>query len=432
MATEVAMIYPSSAWERAMKIQEVITRAMSGTISWLQAAEIIGISPRSMRRWRMQYEKRGYDGLLDRRRGTPSPRAAPFDEVQRILRLYREKYQGFNGRHFHEIARREHGVKLSYSFVKKALQMAGFLKKRRSRGRHRLRREPKACLGEMLHLDGSPHAWLTLVPEQKQTLIAVLDDATSGLLHAELFESESVLSVMTALRDVMQTHGLPMSLYTDRAGWAAYTPKAGGPFDPTKLTQVGRALKRLGIEHIRAYSPQARGRGERANRTLQDRLVNELRVEGIRTTKAANGYLKDTFITRYNEAFARAPRDPASAFVPLDGTDLDQILCNEDERTVGKDNTVAFNGLNLQVSKQPGRRSCEGLHVIVRHHLNGSHSIWRGPWCLGRYDEKGRPLEVPEPTRSPIRGGTKGRPRARSRRLGLPTRSIPEKVAYGS
>lgn len=426
------MTYPGPAWERAMKIQEVITRAMSGAINWLQAAEIIGISPRSMRRWRMQYEKRGYDGLLDRRRGTPSPRAAPFEEVQRVLQLYREKYQGFNGRHFHEIARREHGVKLSYSYVKKALQTAGLLKKKRSRGRHRLRREPKACLGEMLHLDGSPHAWLALEPEQKQTLIAVVDDATSRLLHGKLFDSESTLSVMTALHKVIQTHGLPMSLYTDRAGWAAYTPKAGGPFDPTKLTQVGRALKRLGIEHIRAYSPQARGRGERANRTLQDRLVNELRVAGIRTTEAANRYLEDTFIARYNEAFARPPRDTASAFVPMGGADLDQILCNEEERTVGKDNTVAFEGLKLQVSKQPGRRSCEGLRIVVRHHLNGTHSIWSGLRCLGRYDAAGRPLKSTENQRGRIQGGTTGRPQARSPRLRPPTRPIPRKPAYGS
>jgi transposase len=426
------MTYPGSAWERAMKVQEVITRAMSGTISWLQAAEIIGISPRSMRRWRMQYEKRGYDGLLDRRRGTPSPRAAPFEEVQRVLQLYREKYQGFNGRHFHEIARREHGVKLSYSYVKKALQTAGLLKKKRARGRHRLRREPKACLGEMLHLDGSPHAWLSLVPEQRQTLIAVLDDATSRLLHAELFDSESVLSVMTALHEVIQTHGLPMSLYTDRAGWAAYTPKAGGPFDPTRLTQVGRALKRLGVEHIRAYSPQARGRGERANRTLQDRLVNELRVEGIRTSKAANAYLKDTFIARYNEAFARPPRDTASAFVSVNGTDLDQILCSEEERTVGKDNTVAIDGLKLQVSKQLGRRSCEGLRVVVRHHHNGTHSIWWGLRCLGHYDMKGRPSELPVMEKKSIRGGTTARPRARSPRLQPPVRSIASRLACGS
>lgn len=422
------MTYPPSVWERAMKIQEVLTRAMSGQISWLQAAEIIGLSPRSMRRWRWRLETKGYDGLLDRRRGTPSPRTAPFEEVQRVLRLYREKYQGFNGRHFHEIAQREHGVKLSYSYVKKALQMAGLLKKKRSRGRHRLRREPKACLGEMLHLDGSPHAWLALEPEQRQTLIAVVDDATSRLLHAELFESESSLSVMTALGEVIRTHGLPMSLYTDRAGWAAYTPKAGGPFDRTKLTQVGRALQRLGIEHIRAYSPQARGRGERANRTVQGRLVNELRVAGIKMVADANRYLRETFLHRYNEAFARTPRDSASAFVPLGKTDLDQILCLEEERTVGKDNTVSFDGVRLQLGKQLGRRSCEGMKVLVRRHLGGSHSIWRAHQCLGRYDGTGRVSLA----QSAVRGGSPRRPGPRSRLLRDPARSFSRKRAYGS
>lgn len=424
------MSYPPSVWERAMKVQEVMLRAMSGEISWWQAAEIIGMSPRSMRRWRWRLETYGYDGLLDRRRRTPSPRLAPLAEVERILRLYREKYSGFNGRHFHEIARREHGVRLSYSYVKKALQTAGLLKKKRPRGRHRLRREPKACLGEMLHLDGSPHAWLALEPDQRQTLIAVLDDATSQLLYARLFESESALSVMTALGAVIRRHGLPMSLYTDRASWAAHTPKAGGTFDPTKPTQVGRALQRLGVEHIRAYSPQARGRGERANRTLQDRLVNELRVAGIRTVNDANRYISDTFLARYNEAFARAARDPASAFVLIGKTDLDQILCVEEPRTVSKDNTVVFEGVRLQIAKQRGRRSCEGMKVLVRRHLQGDHSIWRALQCLGRYDAKGHSLETHETAMS--RGGARGRPRSRSPRLGRPVRSILRKVAYGS
>lgn len=388
------MSYPRSAWERAMTIQEVMVRAMSGQISWLQAAEILDMRPRSLRRWRARYEQKGYDGLLDRRRGTPSPRIAPFAEVQRILRLYRERYQGFNGRHFHEIARREHGVKLSYSFVKKALQAAGLLKKNRSRGRHRLRREPKAYMGEMLHLDGSPHAWLSLVPEEKQTLISVVDDATSALLHARLFESESSLSVMAALAETFDKHGLPMSLYTDRARWAAYTPTAGGPIDPSKVTQVGRALQRLGIEHIKAYSPQARGRGERVNRTLQDRLVNELRVAGIRTVCEANRYLIGTFLDRYNARFARAAREPETAFVPVGKTDLNQILCVEHSRVVGRDNTVCFEGVSLQIGKQKGRRSCQGMKVFVRLHVNSEYSIWRASECLGKYDAKGHSITI--------------------------------------
>jgi hypothetical protein len=197
---------------------------------------------------------------------------------------------------------------------------------------------------------------------------------------------------MTCLAEVMAQYGLPMSIYTDRARWAAYTPKAGGPIDPSKITQVGRALQRLGVDHIKAYSPQARGRGERANRTLQDRLVNELRVAGIRTVSAANRYLTEVFLARYNAAFAREARDPASAFVPIGKTDLYQILCAEEPRVVGKDNTVSFEGTRLQIPKQPARRSCEGMKVLVRHHLDGEYSIWRATQPLGRYDAKGQLL----------------------------------------
>lgn len=384
------MRFGREAWERAMKLQEVILRAMSGEISWWQAAEILGMHPRSLLRWRRRYEREGYDGLLDRRTGRPSPRRAPFAEVQRVLRLYREKYGGFNGRHFHQIARREHDVTLSYSFVKKALQEAGLLPKRRARGRHRRRREPRACFGEMLLVDGSLHPWLKLVPGRMLTLMTVIDDATKRLLYAEFFEAESGEAVMTILREVIQQDGLPMALYTDRAGWAVFTPRAGEPPDRSRLTQVGRALKQLGIEHILSYSPQARGRTERANRTLQDRLSNEMRVAGIRTLSKANAYLRDRFIADYNANFAVPPRDLEPAFVPLGRTDLDSILCHQEERTVGRDNTVVLDGVRLQIDKQRGRRTCAGLRVLVRRHLDGTHTVWFGSKCLGRYDARAR------------------------------------------
>jgi len=249
------MTYAVIAVERAMKIQEVILRAMSGALTWLQAADILGMHPRSLRRWRARQQRVGYDGLLDRRCQHPSPRLAPFAEVERILRLYRERYAGFNVRHFHQLVCRDAQVTLSYTFVKTALQTAGLVAKRRARGRHRRRREPRPCFGELLHLDGSPHAWLALCPDQRQTLIAVLDDATKRLLYAQLWPAESMATVMTALTDVFRTFGLPIALYTDRAGWAFLTPKAGGPIDRTRLTHVGRALAHLGIEHIGAYSP---------------------------------------------------------------------------------------------------------------------------------------------------------------------------------
>ena len=397
------MEFTAPVWERAVTIREVLARAMSGEYSWWQAAEILEISPRTLRRWRLRWQRYGVQGLLDRRRGVPSRRRAPYEEVERILRLYRDRYRGFNGRHFHEIARREHGVKLSYSFVKKALQAAGLMRKYRPRGRHRMRREPRACFGEMLHLDGSPHAWLALAPSKRPTLVSVLDDATSRLLYAQFFSEESARAVMGALREVLAQHGLPVSLYTDRAGWAVFTPKAGGPYDRQRLTSVGWALHRLGIEHILAYSPQARGRSERLNRTLQGRLVNELRVAGIRDLAAANAYLRSQFIPEYNRRFGRAPRDAHSAFVPVGRVDLDQFLCFEEERVVNRDNTVAFEGRLLQLAKQPGRRTCAGLRVLVRQHLDGSHSIWRAGHCLARFPEVGSKSSQPEPKPFPQR-----------------------------
>jgi hypothetical protein len=392
---EVAMAYPPGAVERAMKAHEVIMRALNGQLTWIQAAEILGRSPRSIRRLRWLLEHRGYDGLFDRRRQTPSPKRAPVAEVQRLLALYRDRYQGFNVRHFHQLARRQHGVRFCYAFVKKALQSAGLVAKHRPRGRHRRRREPRPCFGELLHLDGSRHRWLALVPDQWFTLIAVVDDATKRLLYAQLREGgESVEAILTALRSVLEQEGVPMALYTDRAHWAVHTPVAGGGPDRRRLTQVGRALARLGIEHILGYSPAARGRSERVNRTLQDRLVNELRVAGITTVAAANRYLRARFIPAFNVEFARPPADPASAFVPLGRVDLDQILCVEEERVVGRDNVVTVAGVALQVAKQPGRRSCAGLRVLVRHHLDGRYSIWYGARCLGRYDRQGHTLQA--------------------------------------
>jgi hypothetical protein len=388
------MGYGAAAVERAMTYQQVIMRALAGSLTWLQAADILGIDPRSLRRWRARYERDPVLGLLDRRHRRPSHRTAPRAEVQRILHLYRERYQGFNVRHFHQLARRDHGVTLSYTLIKLALQAAGLVGQRRARGRHRRRREPRPCFGELLHLDGSPHAWLALCPGQRQTLLAILDDATKHLLYAQLWPAETTAAVMTALATVLRTHGLPAALYTDRAGWAFHTPTAGGPISREHLTHVGRALARLGIDHIGAYSPQARGRGERLNRTLQGRLVNELRVTQVTTVDAANAYLRDRFIADYNATFTRPPADPASAFVPLGDVDLEQILCEEDQRVVAQDNTVSFDGVRLQLAKQPGRPTCAGLRVIVRRHLDGSYTIWRGPQRLGHYAPDARVLPV--------------------------------------
>jgi transposase len=389
------MSYTRAAVERAMKVQEVILRALSGALTWIQVADILGVSARTVRRLRWRYEHYGYEGLLDRRRRRPSPRRVPVQELQRILRLYRERYAGFNVRHFCQLARREHQLTFSYTLVKRALQGAGLVAKRRPRGRHRRRREPRPCFGELLHLDGSKHTWLALVPDVQPTLLVVVDDATKQVLYAQFVPGgESTAAIMTALREVFLTFGLPGALYTDRAGWAVYTPTSGTAPDRTKLTQVGRALARLGIEHILGHSPQARGRSERMNGTLQGRLVNELRVAGIRTLDAANRYLRQRFLPTHNATFGRAPVDPTSAFVPVGAQDLEQILCHEEERVVARDNTVRLEGLLLQLDKQRGRRTCAGLRVLVRRHLDGHYSVWWGPRCLGRFTPQGRPVRA--------------------------------------
>lgn len=391
------MVLAAAALERAMKIQEVIMRALSGTITWLQAADILGLDPRSVRRWRARYDAGGRVALYDRRCLRPSRRKAPAPEVRRLLQLYRERFNGWNVRHFYRFARRDHAVTLSYSFVKLALQEAGLVRKGRARGRHRCRREPRACFGELLHLDGSPHPWLRLAPDPHAILLTVVDDATARLLYAQLGPGESTAAVFGALYTVFTAHGLPIALYTDRARWAFFTPKAGGPIDRQHPTQVGRALAQLGIEHIGAYSPQARGRSERLNRTVQGRLVNELAAAGITTLAAANAYLTERFIPDYNDEFAHPAADATSAFVPLHGVDLASILCEQAERVVSQDNVVTVESLALQIAQQPGRRSCAGLRVIVRRDVHGQLSVWHGARCFGRYDAQGQPVAAGRP-----------------------------------
>jgi transposase len=242
------MTFTAAAVERAMTYQQVIMRALAGSLTWLQAADILDIHPRSLRRWRKRYEEDPKLGLLDRRRRRPSHLTAPRAEVQRILRLYRERYAGFNVRHFHQLARRDHGLTLSYTFVKLALQAAGLVPKRRSRGRHRRRRAPRACVGELLHLDGSTHAWLALCPDERQTLIAIVDDATTRVLYAQLWPAETTAAVMAALEVVVRAWGLPMALYTDRIETARTVPR----LQEARRRHVAHAT------HVRGRDPRLR------------------------------------------------------------------------------------------------------------------------------------------------------------------------------
>jgi transposase len=388
--------YPRAAVERAMKVQEVMLRAMARKITWFQAAEILGITDRHLRRWRERYEEGGFSGLLDRRRCKPSEKRVPLETVERVLGLYRDRYFDLNVRHFHEKLVEEHGIQLSYTWVKAALQGAGLMARGRKRGVHRKRRARRPLPGMLLHIDGSRHRWLG--DERWYDLIVVLDDATSEIYYAQLVEEESTLTVMAALREVIERQGLFCALYSDRGSHFWLTPKAGGKVDPHRLTQVGRALRELGIQMIPAYSPQARGRSERNFGTWQGRLPQELRLHGRTTVEAANQFLREDYIAEFNQRFQVKAAQPGTAFTRCGRRDLERVFSLQFERTVNRDNTVACQNLSLQIERVSWRATLAGSNVTVHQHLDGTLSISYGPHSLGKYTAAGEPIK---PTSGP-------------------------------
>jgi transposase len=393
------IFYRKAAVERAMKVQEVILRAMAKKITWWQAAEILGLSDRSMRRWRERYEEFGYDGLFDRRQGKPSPKRVPVALVEQVLGLYRDRYFDLNVRHFHEKLHAEHGVDLSYTWVKLALQGAGLVTRGRKRGVHRKRRPRRPLPGMLLHIDGSHHRWFQ--DERWYDLIVILDDATSEIYYAQLVEEESTVTVMAALRAVIERKGLFCALYSDRGSHFWLTPKEGGKVDPHRLTQVGRALRELGIQMIPAYSPQARGRSERNFGTWQGRLPQELRLHGIASVEEANRFLREHYIAEFNRSFQVRAAERGTAFLPRRAQNLDLVFSLQFERAVNRDNTVSFQNLNLQIEAVRWRATLAGCTVRVHQHLDGSLTITHGPQRLGRYNAEGN-LLLPKPAVSQV------------------------------
>lgn len=384
-------VYPARALDRAMKLQEVILRAVDGKITWMQAAEIIGVSDRTMRRWRRRYEKHGYDGLYDRRWKRPSPKKIPIKTMEQILRLYREKYFDFHVKHFVEKLHSEHGMDLSYTWVKTALQTAGLVVRHSRRGKHRKKRPRRPLPGMLLHIDASTHKWLG--GESHQDLIVVMDDATNEVYYARLVQQESTETMMAALRHVIGKHGLFCSLYSDRARHFAFTRKAGQEVDRAVETQIGRALRQLGIEMILAYSPQARGRSERLFGTWQGRLPQELRHRGIVTMDAANAFLLKHWIEFHNQTFTVRPAEQGTAFMASNGADLDKVFSRQEERMVDNDNTIMIDKRVFQIPQQTFRFSLARCRVLVCRHLDRSLSIYYGPHLLAQYLENGTLVE---------------------------------------
>ncbi len=344
------------------------------------------MSVRSFQRWKDRYEAAGEAGLVDRR-GGPSPRRAPEEEVERMLGLYRDQYADFTVKHFHEQLTKRHNYRLGYTVTKLCLHRAGLVRPAPRRSAHRKKRPRRPMRGMMLHQDASRHVWVAGLPAMD--LIVTMDDATSEIYSMILVDEEGTASTFQALREVVAEHGLFCALYTDRGSHYFHTPEAGGKVSSTVLTQVGRALAHLGIEHIAAYSPQARGRSERLFATLQDRLPKELRLAGIGTVEAANAWLKSHYIAEHNARFAVDPEQEGSAFVPDAHEMWREILCVVEERTVGKDNTVAWNGKRLQLPESRLRPHFVKAQVKVHEYPDGTRAVFLGPHRLADYDAEG-------------------------------------------
>jgi transposase len=377
--------------ERMMKMQDVLLKAMAKKITWWEAAEILGVTDRTMRRWREKLEENGYSGLADRRKGKPSDKRVPLATAEKVLRLFQDTYFDLNMRHFHEKLREEHGIRLSYTWVQKALQGAGLVARSKRRGKHRRRRERRPMPGMLLHIDGSKHQWFG--DERWHDLIVILDDATSEIYYAQLVEEESTRTVMAGLREVIGKQGLFCALYSDRGSHFFVTVKAGDKVDKSRPTQVGRAMKELGVQMIAAYSPQARGRSERSFGTWQGRLPQELRLAGIATVEEANRFLREQYIARFNEQFTIAAEQKGTAFRRTGRSDLDWIFTVQTERVVAKDNTVAIADRSWQIGKTRFRHTLAGSTVTIHEHLNGEVSIRFGPHVVGRFTAQGEEIE---------------------------------------
>ena len=387
-----------------MRFEELYERRQRRVVTMAEAAEMLGVTERTFRRWRDRYEADGLEGLQDRRLGRPSGRAVPVDDALRMVTLYETRYTGWTVKHFHEHWQAEHGGRRSYTWTKKTLQAAGHVARAPRRGAHRKKRPRKPLPGMMLHQDGSTHEW---VSGCQWDLIVTLDDATTEIYSAFFVEEEGTLSSFRGLREVIETKGLFSSLYTDRGSHYWLTEEAGGRVDKTRLTQVHRALQQLGITLIPAYSPEARGRSERVFRTLQDRLPKELALAGMTEMAAANQYLAKRFLPAYNRRFAVPAPEAGTAFVPWIGTGLTDLLCVQDARVVANDNTVRYQGASLQIPQDPHRFHYVKVTVRVHEYPDGTLAVFHGPRCLARYHADGRLIESDTAPRG-RRGATQG------------------------
>ena len=405
--------YSDKGVEKAMLVRTVILRTIAGIYNWIQAAEILGYTPRHMSRIKKRYEEYGFDGLFDRRTKT-GPRIIKMEDLEKILTLYKNKYKGFNVSHYRDMLKKEEGIEISYTHLYKTLSTAGLIMKTRKKA-HRRKRERRPETGMMLLMDTSDHIWFG---DYESHLIAIMDDATGEIYKAKIFDSDSALNNMSVIKSAIEEKGIFGSLYVDRASMFTTTRRGGTHVNIKEEqddTQIQRALKSLNITMINANSPQAKGRIERLFKTFQDRLVKELKLKKIETMEEANRYIEKIFLPLYNDKFKKEPLSQDSFFLKT-FADLDNIFCIKEERTVDNANCVKFKGMALQIERQDFRYSFAKCKVVVNTHIDGRVSISYGHKTLGVYDKTGRHIN-PLPLNHKIK-------RQQSKAQGLATISV--------
>ena len=359
---------------------EVIQRVKRKTLKQRQAAELLSVSVRQVKRLCKAYQTNGAAGLISKRRGRSSNNRLPEKTINKARQLLRTRYPDFGPTLATEKLAIE-GVSLSVETVRQLLMGEGLWKAKAVRRPviHQLR-ERRARLGELVQIDGSPHDWFE-GRAPKCTLLVFVDDATSRLMYLQFVEAETTFNYFAAVRSYLTDFGKPQAFYSDKFG--VFRVNIPNALSGTGLTQFGRALKELQIELICAHSPQAKGRVERANQTLQDRLTKELRLRDLSSLAAANAYLPE-FIVAYNQRFAVAPRSTESAHRPLTkGEDLERVLTLCERRTLSKNLTLSYNNVIYQIKTKRPSYTMRGAHVEVREKSNGEITI----------EYKKRPLE---------------------------------------
>ena len=384
--------------QRDLTRMHVVRLTLEGRESVQRGAELLGLSARQVKRLRKKMREGGVKGVLHGNRGSKPWNRIAAKTVKKVLELAKGRYRGLNDTHLTEKLNEKEGVKLSRWTVRALLRRAGIAAVRKHRWkRHYKRRERRAQEGALLLWDGSPHRWLG-ESGPKSTLVVAMDDATGALLHGVFSEQEDAQSYLRCLKQLLVGRGIPLAIYMDRHGifkrnddhWTLEEELAGERIP----TQVGLALKSLGVEPIFALSPQAKGRVERLFGTLQDRLVSELRLAGIRTQDQATVFVNGPFKSDFNRRFAKSPQQAQSAWRNLPrGIDVDRICSFRYQATVGNDNAVRLAGVILDIPEGPNHKGYAKSRVEVHQLLDGRWRVYSKDQLLLETDKP--KLKVP-------------------------------------